>query len=444
MTSREISLSEYFGFDPNSPYADLFSNIYHLTKVSSGTNAASLEEEEEGEIIEIDNSTEASEPHSRNDCDQLTGDEEYNLPLLLDRESTQCPPDENWKEGWMRISKDAISWNQRFNQNSLKQHLQVPPTPPPPASYQYPQFSSRPTHISSLNVFQGTNQINSNIFTNASGGVAKIPDFAIPPPPIQAKPWGLNPFSLPSLQNLPRLTDLPPLPPLPPPPLVAQEQGRGGGSNFGPEHHGNDTKEKRSKGLDLRIQFDLDDNPVRIEWLIKYMDFQAKVGKPLIDCPYMYNGEPLDLFKLFNSVMDEGGFHHCTAKKSWRKVSEKMTANHRQANLWRMLQKLYRRMLLNFENFEREVTEDQREVAEDLSMPKLEEERSDLQEVQRVERKALLPLPVGGANGQQWGGGGGAQWGAIAPHFSEQAGQVLLRDGGGRKGRKKEGNKINK
>ena len=253
-------------------------------------------------------------------------------------------------------------------------------------------------------------------------------------------PWGQNPFLLSSLQNLPRLTDLPPHPP--PPPLAQDQQGRGGGSNFGAEHHGNETKEKKLKGLDLRIQFDLDVNPVRIEWLIKYMDFQAKVGKPLVDCPYMYNGEPLDLFKLFNSVMEEGGFHHCTAKKSWRKVSEKMTSNNRQLNLWKMFQKLYRKMLLHFENFEREVTEDQREVAEDLSMPKMEEERSDRQEVQRKERKALLPLPVGGACGQQWGGGG-TQWGAIATNLSEEAGQVLLMEGGGRMGWKKEGNKFN-
>ena len=49
-----ISLSEYFGFDPNSPYADLFSNIYHLTKPRTEVDEENTDEEEDGEIIEND------------------------------------------------------------------------------------------------------------------------------------------------------------------------------------------------------------------------------------------------------------------------------------------------------------------------------------------------------------------------------------------------------
>ena len=40
-----ISLSDYFGFDPNSPYADLFSNVYHLTKPRTN-----VDEEEDGDF----------------------------------------------------------------------------------------------------------------------------------------------------------------------------------------------------------------------------------------------------------------------------------------------------------------------------------------------------------------------------------------------------------
>ena len=39
------SLSAFFGFDPNSQYAELFSQIYHLTKI--GSCDADLEDDEE-------------------------------------------------------------------------------------------------------------------------------------------------------------------------------------------------------------------------------------------------------------------------------------------------------------------------------------------------------------------------------------------------------------
>ena len=63
--------------------------------------------------------------------------------------------------------------------------------------------------------------------------------------------------------------------------------------------------------------------------------------------------EPLDLFKLYKAVSEEGGFRTCSANKAWKKISVKMTQNYRQSFLWRLLQKLYRKYLLKFEIFDK-------------------------------------------------------------------------------------------
>jgi len=440
MTSAVVSLSEFFGFNPASPYADLFTQIYHLTKVDTvGKDIGSGHddvEEEDGEIVEceVDDNQgldheeqvpEASHPNH----EQLTGDVDFQPPLVqLPGGEIQHQPLDNWKEGWMKISRDAISWNQSNNQNQnmmrnspWNKQMQMPPPPP--------QFQQLPgTNQPNGSIFQGTNQINSSIFT--SGGSPL--NFSLPPPPpIQLQSWNQNQFFLPPSSqagyNFPVLNPNPLN--FPPPPI--HEQARGGVS-VAP-----DEKEiLESKGFDLRRQFDLDDNPVRKSWLIKYMEFQANRGTPLTSCPAMYR-EPLDLFKLFHVVMEEGGFANCSVKKAWKKVCVKMTANHRQPFLWRLLQKLYRKLLLQFENFETGRPED---------LSRTGEERNERQD--SGERKVLLPLPVSQAGGQQWGGAGGgpgAQWGALSASYSmDEAGQDMSRGAVGKKGKKKGAKGFNK
>ena len=58
--------------------------------------------------------------------------------------------------------------------------------------------------------------------------------------------------------------------------------------------------------------------------------------------------EPLDLARLYAAVEAEGGFSRVTAAKSWKRISVKMTRNFRQSFLWRLLQKQYRKYLLDY------------------------------------------------------------------------------------------------
>jgi len=379
-----VSLSEYFGFNPNSPYADLFSKIYHLTKVSPVEDVLE-EEHEDGEIVEISVVNAPATVDSEDD--QLTGDKDY-YPRVDGDSMYQPPPSsDGWNRSWMKISKEAISWNLASNQNltgnSLdmkmrrqtspllsSSHATILPVPPPHTLLQGAQGPSQGN-----NMFKGTNQINTNLFT-PSGGETPNFSFPPPPPPFQMQSWAPNPY-LQQECNLPGSGLMNS--------RFVLDQGRGGESNLASDGIGRekDSVAMESKGFDLRLQFDIDNNPVRQAWLLKYMDFQASRGDPLINCPAMYR-EPLDLFKLFNTVLEEGGFHKCNAKKCWKKIGEKMTANHKQPQLWRLLQKLYRRLLLQFESFE------VGGVSQEVSMSTIGGER--------VERKALLPLPV-----QQWG-----------------------------------------
>jgi len=386
-----VSLSEYFGFDPNSPYADLFSKIYYMTKVTPDDEVE--QEKEDGEIIETYDFNNIDEQMivKHGESDHLTGERDFHPPLGGETSSQLAipPPPENWNKGWMKISMDAISWNQASNQNlvskswdnHIKKHLQPPlrpssstmgllPPPPPPSPILNPNLLQGGLGPSQPNssIFQGTKQTNVNIFNTSAGG---IPDFSVPPPPLplQLPSWATNSFSQQGFN-------------LPPPQAVQQTRGEVG--NFAADEKGKESIQ--AKGFDLRIQFDIDNNPVRQTWLLKYMDFQASRGDPLIICPALYK-EPLDLFKLFNAVLDEGGFHNCNAKKCWKKIGERVTTNHKQPQLWRLLQKMYRRLLLQFET-----SEAGGGMPQDMSMTQLGEETGGERQV-RPERKALLPLP---------------------------------------------------
>jgi len=109
-------------------------------------------------------------------------------------------------------------------------------------------------------------------------------------------------------------------------------------------------------------------------------------------------------------------------------------SNNRQTSMWRLLQKLYRKLLLHFENFESGRPEDL-----SMSKPAVHTERKERPEL--GERKVLLPLPVGPVGGQvHWGGGApaggsaGAQWGALSASYNQDDGiQESGRVGGGMK-----------
>ena len=84
----------------------------------------------------------------------------------------------------------------------------------------------------------------------------------------------------------------------------------------------------------------------------QYLDFMCQRGEPVSVCPSVMK-EPLDLYRLYRAVGEEGGFRNCSAKKAWKKVSVKLTENHRKAYLWRHLQKQYRKYLLKYEIFDK-------------------------------------------------------------------------------------------
>ena len=421
-----ISLSEYFGFDPNSPYADLFSNIYHLTKPRTDVDE-NIDEEEDGEIIENDDET----CHGGNKVKEL----DNIIPQLSDNRDYQSCPDlsdedissksvekqkasENWNEGWMKISREAISWSQTSNQNLVcnswvKQIEETPPAAPP-------QFSQLPAlSQSGASIFQGTNQINSSIFSNGVCDVADGQTSFPQAPPSWCQPPFFRPFNSNNLST--QGASLLGVPNFLPPNVYV------GRNNF----QGSDNLDGESKGFDLRILFDLDDNPLRRHWLLAYMNFQASKGTPLISCP-AFHKEPLDLFKLFNAVMEEGGFANCSAKKAWKKVYMKMDSRNREPQLWRLCQKQYRKFLLHFENY-------QVGRPEDLSVNKAEK----LDGVDYTKRKVLLPSPPINQASMNLGSSA-VQWGALSAIYSMNEPQptVGFRGLGGKKAKKSTGKRF--
>merc|ERR1719309_1503458 len=104
---------------------------------------------EDGEIIEkeLDNDNKDSiddDLGNKNSGEQLSGDVDFLPPIGQHLAEGQIQPSENWKEGWMKISRDAISWNQanKQNQNLVKSSwnnqspILPPPPPPPPPQFQ--------------------------------------------------------------------------------------------------------------------------------------------------------------------------------------------------------------------------------------------------------------------------------------------------------------------
>ena len=378
-TVAMVSLSEYFGFDPKSEYAELFSQIYHLTKP-----AAPESDIEDGEIDdEVRDVPDDTETVSEATTDSEAGDE-------VARDLSMTGPEASDLQRVQHFSKDILQWKQASVQNQNLWHAAAaskilpppipfqPHLPPPTLAPLAPSLPSLPPSIASLPPpipalppfsLQPTSQLNSSIFTSTPLSVAGLPPLPFPfplgfpiptsiPPPTSA--WSNNPFLPPNLAPLP--SSYPPaqasmakvLQPLQP------------SSNTG--NIPRDEQEfQESKGFDLKVLFDMDSGPERLTWLMNYMDFMTSQGSPVSQCPSMYK-EPLDLYKLYNAVAEEGGFTKCTANKAWKTVSVKMTKNFRQSFLWRLLQKQYRKYLLAFENHVKQTNSDNMEKPLDMKL----------------------------------------------------------------------------
>ena len=339
------SLSEYFGFDPKSQYADLFTQIYHLTKPV-------LEDDiEDGEISDDDKH--AKKTH---DTDVgLISDEDDEKPTDLSVTSKSSAPDNR-----VQFSKQILHWNHlnRQNQNlwsgeakllppplPFQPHLPPPLTslPPPPVTSlvtSLPPPMLPPLSLPPLSLVP-TSQLNSSVFSAPPTIPFPFPlgfPAHIPPPPTSA---AFNPFMPPGLSALGAGFSAPP-------PVSQPSQ-----LNILQPVINNVTREEQemqeSKGFDLKTLFDIDPSPARVDWMMEYLEFMTSRGSPLTKCPAL-NKEPLDLFKLFSVVMAEGGFNKVTVSKSWKRVSVKIVnVKEKQHYLWRMCEKLYRKYLLPFE-----------------------------------------------------------------------------------------------
>jgi len=312
--STSSSLSEYFGFDPKSPYANLFSQIYDLTKPNQvwiGEDEGKIEEHEEGEAE----------------------DEPQESALNLSKENLDSFDRDSDNVKRLNLSKECVQWDQTNlqNHNSLSENNASPflYNPPPLSTSQLKSLSSMmslPMAISSpmLPVSQPPPFLHlPPLQFPPSLGFAPL---NVPPPTI---PWSNRPFllDLPHQQNL--LTPQQSVSNSIPPQLYADNE---------------------SKGFDLKLLFEFDTNPERATWILKYLNSMASVGTPLTKCPSMHK-EPLDLFKLYHIVISEGGFDKCSSNKTWKKISLKMTKNYKPSFLWRILQKQYRKYLLHYEKY---------------------------------------------------------------------------------------------
>ena len=350
-----VSLSEYFGFDPRSPYAELFTNIYNLTKPAVVDHG----DIEDGEIGDDEDQEKDEEVSLEEEPQEDTSDEieESGMDLTTDKSKEPDSAADNTK----KFSKDILHWNpHNLNQNFWNGKI-LPPAPPVKVPFSShlppPPIPSLPPQLPlSLPGAPAPHQFNSGIMTSA--GLPSIPfPFPLRFPPTLNPPHWPNPFFLPP----------PTLPPVSQPQQsILQELPPANNIPL-------DEKEfQESKGFDLKVLFDMDPSPLRITWLMKYMDFMSSKGTPVSQCPSMYKvrflksnfqkkvsisvlQEPLDLFKLYTAVTAEGGFNKCSANKSWKNVSVKMTKNFRQSFLWRLLQKQYRKYLLQYELHDQQV-----------------------------------------------------------------------------------------
>jgi len=103
--------------------------------------------------------------------------------------------------------------------------------------------------------------------------------------------------------------------------------------------------------LTIEEQLDMDQSPVRVEWLRGLMYFMADRGSPLRYCPTLPGSDhnrPLDLFKFYNLVQLYGsgrGSDNC-AEKAWNDISELMGVSREKTHILKNVYGLY---LLSYE-----------------------------------------------------------------------------------------------
>jgi len=112
--------------------------------------------------------------------------------------------------------------------------------------------------------------------------------------------------------------------------------------------------------LPLSAQFSMDPSPVRVSWLHRLLSFMSGRGTPISNCPSQpilnfrkldtnTKKLPLDLYRLYNAVQEEGGGSLCISNTKWRKVATHMELP---IQTYNVLKKMFERFLMEFEKAE--------------------------------------------------------------------------------------------
>jgi len=118
------------------------------------------------------------------------------------------------------------------------------------------------------------------------------------------------------------------------------------------------TPKKKPDLLPLQVQFNIDEDPVRLNWLYDLLNFLSSRGRPLHHCPAIlveqeggHVAQPIDLFMLFHEVALNGGYGILTANHGWGTLAHKFSISPKHARS--LLRKIYTTKLLDYENFKR-------------------------------------------------------------------------------------------
>ena len=113
--------------------------------------------------------------------------------------------------------------------------------------------------------------------------------------------------------------------------------------------------QSRELWLDLQAQWQLDNNPERMQWLRNLLQFMEERGTPITHSPSVPDdsrpGRVLDLHSLFNLTMIQaGGMRRCTDNEGWADIARRMGFPIEKAYV---LPRLYKKLLLPFEEHQK-------------------------------------------------------------------------------------------
>ena len=113
--------------------------------------------------------------------------------------------------------------------------------------------------------------------------------------------------------------------------------------------------QSRELWLDLQAQWQLDNNPERLQWLRNLLQFMEERGTPITHSPSVPDdsrpGRVLDLHSLFNLTMIQaGGMRLCTDNEGWADIARRMDFPIEKAYV---LPRLYKKLLLPFEEHQK-------------------------------------------------------------------------------------------